>query len=147
MTEAHKAAVELVLRALVADEGHTTRDVVHDDVVWWVPASAAAQFGLAWLLQGWDDIPWFGVRVGGLRGGFGARSRSTTWSRRATSSPRGLPPLIPRAGSAVIKYGTRIKTSWFRFVDDRIAEVWEVADTAGGVRPCRGAGGSVRLDR
>jgi hypothetical protein len=127
MTQEHKAVVERVLQALVDDEGHTTRDVVHDAVIWWVPASAAAQFGLARPLQGWDDIPWFGGP-----GWKGFEPGSSTLELHHLVAEDDLVSAHYRRTARRIggdPYDAEYNIL-FRFDGDLIAEVWEVADTA-----------------
>ena len=132
MTETRKATVARVLQALVDDEGHTTRDVVRDDVVWWVPASAATQFGLPRPLQGWDDIPWFGGP-----GWKGFEPGSSTLEIQHLVGEDDLVSAHYRRTARRVggdPYDAEYNVL-FRFDGDRIAEVWEVADTAAAFAP------------
>jgi ketosteroid isomerase-like protein len=122
-----KEAVAQLLQALVDDEGRTTRDLMRDDVIWWVPASAASRFGLARPLRGWADIDWLGGE--GWKGFEPGSSRLeihhlvaeddlvSAHYRRTARRLDGAP------------YDTEYNIL-FRFDGDRIAEVWEIADTA-----------------
>ena len=135
LVESRKSVVEQVLRALLADEGHATRDLVHDDVVWWVPASAAAQFGLARPLQGFDDIAWFGGP--GWKGFEPGSSRLEIHHLVAEGDlvSAHYRRTARRLGGAPYDVEYNIL---FRFDGDRIAEVWEIADTAAAFAPSDG---------
>jgi ketosteroid isomerase-like protein len=126
-TEAHKDVVRRFLDALVNDETATIRPLVTDGVLWWVPPSAGASFGLARPLVGWDGIPWFG---GDGWKGF-----------RPGTSAVILHHLVAEGDLVSAHYNrTAIRTNGnpydneynilFRFEGGRIAEVWEVVDTA-----------------
>jgi ketosteroid isomerase-like protein len=132
VSQRHKLAVERVLQALVDDEGHTTHDVVADDVTWWVPASAAAKFGLARPLRGWDDVPWFGGP-----GWKGFEPGSSTLEIHHLVAEDDLVSAHYRRTARRVD-GGRYDAEYnilFRFDGDRIAEVWEVADTAAAFAP------------
>lgn len=120
------------LPALVADDVATMRPLVHDDVVWWVPASAAAKFGLARPLVGWDTIDWFGGK--GWKAFVEGSSVLTVHHLVAegdlvSAHYRRTAQRIGADGGAGGDYDAEYNIL-FRLVDGRIAEVWEVADTA-----------------
>ena len=132
MADGHKATVERVLQALVDDEGHTTREVVRDDVVWWVPESAARQFGLPRPLRGFDDIAWFG--------GPGWKGFEPGSSRLEIQHLVAEDDLVSAHYRRTARRldGSPYDAEYnilFRFESDRIAEVWEVADTAAAFAP------------
>jgi hypothetical protein len=108
VSDARKAIVERVLRALVVDEGRTTRDVVRDDIAWFGgPGWKGFEPGSSRLeiqhLVAEDDL-------------VSAHYRRT--ARRFDGSP----------------YDAEYNIL-FRFDGDRIADVWEVADTAATFAP------------
>jgi ketosteroid isomerase-like protein len=126
-SERNKDVVARFLPALVADDAEAMRPLVHDDVVWWVPASSAAKFGLERPLRGWDTIDWFG--------GHG-------WKAFVPGSSTLIVHHVVAEGDLVSAHYRRTATLvsgggydteyniLFRLADGRIAEVWEVADTA-----------------
>ncbi len=122
-----KALIERFLHALVDEDANAMRPMVHDDVVWWVPASSATKFRLERPLTTWDGIPWFGgegwkafvpgssvVEIGHL---VAEGDLVSAHYRRTAQRVDG--------GEYDAEYNIL-----FRFDGDRIAEVWEVADTA-----------------
>jgi len=140
--QTNRATIERFLPALVHDDVEAMRPLVRDDVVWWVPGSAAAKFGLARPLVGWDTIDWFGgngwkafvdgssvltvhhlVAEGDL---VSAHYRRT--ARRIGKDGIGKEG-IGEDGADGGAYDAEYNIL-FRLVDGRIAEVWEVADTA-----------------
>jgi len=129
-----KAVVERLLQALVDDDSDAMRPLVHDHVVWWVPASAAAKFRLDRPLVGWDRIPWFGgdgwkafvpgSSVLEIRHLVAEDDLVSAHYRRTAQRTHG--------GDYDAEYNIL-----FRFDGDRIAEVWEVADTAAALSTSR----------
>ncbi len=126
-TDTNKEIVAGILHALVEDDAAAMRPVVHDDVIWWVPASASKRFGLGRPLQGWDDIDWFG---GDGWKGFQAGSSVLT-----------IHHLVAEGDLVSAHYhrsATRLDGAdydaeyniLFRLVDGLVVEVWEIADTA-----------------
>ncbi|MFN8025162.1 MAG: nuclear transport factor 2 family protein [Acidimicrobiia bacterium] len=130
--ERNRDVIARFLPALVHDDTASMRPLVHDDVVWWVPASAAAKFGLARPLVGWDTIDWFG---GNGWKAFVAGSSVLTVHHLVAEGDlvsahyRRTAERIGADGSAGGAYDAEYNIL-FRLVDGRIAEVWEVADTA-----------------
>lgn len=122
-----KAVVEQFLHALVDEHSDAMRPLVLDDVVWWVPASSAAKFHLERPLVGWDGIPWFGgdgwkafvpgSSVLEIHHLLAEDDFVSAHYRRTAQRAHG--------GAYDAEYNIL-----FRFDGDRIAEVWEVADTA-----------------
>jgi ketosteroid isomerase-like protein len=115
------------MRALVRDDAQSVHSLVQDDVIWWVPASASLKFGLERPLQGWDNIDWLG---GDGWKGF-----------RPGSSVLTIHHLVADGDLVSAHYnrkaerldGSDYDTEYnvlFRLFDGRIAEVWEIADTA-----------------
>ena len=125
--DTNRAAIERFLPALVADDPDAMRPLVRDDVQWWVPASSAAKFGLDRPLVGWDTIDWFG---------------GNGWKAFVPGSSVLTVHHLVAEGDLVSAHYRRTATLisggdydaeyniLFRLVDGRIAEVWEVADTA-----------------
>ena len=126
-TERNRDAVARFLPALVADDTDTMRPLVHHDVVWWVPASAAAKFGLARPLVGWDTIDWFGGK-----GWKAFVDGSSVLAVHHLVAEGDLVSAHYRRTAARVGGGSYDAeyNILFRLVDGRIAEVWEVADTA-----------------
>jgi ketosteroid isomerase-like protein len=125
--EAHKELVTMSLHALVHDDSQTMRPLVRDDVIWWVPSSASRRFGLDRPLQGWDDIDWLGGA--GWKGFLPGSSVLTIHHMVADGD------LVSAHYNRSAKRldGTDYDTEYnilFRLLDGRIAEVWEIADTA-----------------
>jgi ketosteroid isomerase-like protein len=126
-TAENKEIVARVLHALVEDDAPAMRPLVHDDVIWWVPASAAQRFGLARPLQGWDDIDWFGGE--GWKG-FQPGSSVLTIHHLVAEGDL-VSAHYHRAATRLD--GTDYDAEYnilFRLVDRLIVEVWEIADTA-----------------
>ena len=126
-TEPNKSAVERFLRALVDDDAQAMRPLVADDVIWWVPPSAATRFRIARPLEGWKNIPWLG---GGGWKGF-----------QPGSSAVEIHHLVAEGDFVSAHYNRTARRAdggdydneyniLFRIRDGLIAEVWEVADTA-----------------
>jgi ketosteroid isomerase-like protein len=129
---ANKAVIERFLSALVDDDVAAMRPLVHDDVVWWVPASAVARFGLARPLVGWETIDWLGG--GGWKAFVPGSSVLTVHHLVAEDDlvSAHYRRTAQRVGSAEhpgADYDAEYNIL-FRLVDGRIAEVWEIADTA-----------------
>ena len=122
-----KALIERFLHALVDEDADAMRPMVHDDVVWWVPASSATKFQLERPLTTWDGIPWFG--------GEGWKAfvpgSSVLEIRHLVAEGDLVSAHYRRTAERV--HGGEYDAEYnilFRFDGDRIAEVWEVADTA-----------------
>ena len=133
--QANRATIERFLPALVADDTDAMRPLVHDDVVWWVPASSAEKFGLDRPLVGWDAIDWFG---GNGWKAFVPNSSVLTVQHLVAEADlvsahyRRTARLVGKGG-ADGRDGGGYDAEYniiFRLADGRIAEVWEVADTA-----------------
>jgi ketosteroid isomerase-like protein len=129
---ANRAVIERFLPALVDDDAEAMRPLVHDDVVWWVPASSAARFGLDRPLVGWDTIDWFGGN--GWKAFVPGSSVLTVHHLVAegdlvSAHYRRTARLVGKGGADIGGYDAEYNIL-FRLVDGRIAEVWEVADTA-----------------
>jgi ketosteroid isomerase-like protein len=123
----NRQIVERVLHALVEDDAPAMRPFVHDDVIWWVPASASKRFGLARPLQGWDDISWLG---GDGWKGFEPGSSVLTIHHLVAEGDlvsAHYQRVATRVGGA--PYDAEYNML-FRLVDGRVVEVWEIADTA-----------------
>jgi ketosteroid isomerase-like protein len=133
LTTTNKVVIERFLSALVDDDVAAMRPLVHDDVVWWVPASAAARFGLDRPLVGWDTIDWFG---GNGWKAFVAGSSVLTVHHLVAEDDlvsAHYRRTAKRVGGAQRVGGADYDAEYnilFRLVDGRIAEVWEIADTA-----------------
>ncbi len=125
--DSDKRVVETVLQAVVHEDIDAVRPLFRDDIVWWVPASAAVKFHLPRPLSGWSGIPWLGgpgwkgfepgtssIRIHHTvaEGGF----VSVHFNRTATRLG---------GGDYDVEYNIL-----FRLVHGRVAEVWEIADTA-----------------
>jgi ketosteroid isomerase-like protein len=125
--ERDRQVVQTVLQAVVHEDVEAVRPHFCEDVTWWVPPSAAIKFHLPRPLSGWGTIPWLGgpgwkafePGTSSLRihhtvaeGGF----VSVHFNRRATRLG---------GGDYDVEYNLL-----FRLVDGRVAEVWEIADTA-----------------
>jgi ketosteroid isomerase-like protein len=123
----NKAVIARFLPALVDDDVSAMRSLVHDEVVWWVPASAAARFGLARPLVGWDTIDWFG---GDGWKAFVAGSSVLTIHHLVAEDDL-VSAHYRRTAQRVDggEYDAEYNIL-FRLVDGRILEVWEIADTA-----------------
>jgi len=135
--QANRAAIERFLPALVADNTEAMRPHVHDDVVWWVPASSAEKFGLDRPLVGWDTIDWFGGN--GWKAFVPDTSVLTvhhlvTEGDLVSAHYRRTARLVGNGGVDIGGYDAEYNIL-FRLVDGRIAEVWEVADTAAAFTP------------
>jgi len=135
--QANRAAIERFLPALVADNTEAMRPLVHDDVVWWVPASSAEKFGLDRPLVGWDMIDWFGGN--GWKAFVPDTSVLTvhhlvTEGDLVSAHYRRTARLVGNGGVDIGGYDAEYNIL-FRLVDGRIAEVWEVADTAAAFTP------------
>lgn len=126
-TATNKDLVARFLLLLVNDDAAGMRPLVADDVIWWVPASASTRFGLDRPLRGWDHIAWFG---GGGWKGF-----------KAGTSTLRIHHLIAEGDLVAAHYqrtaerrdGSAYDVEYhfmLRVAGGRIAEVWEVADTA-----------------
>ena len=127
MNDDNKVVVETFLRALVQDDARSVHSLVHDDVIWWVPASASLRFGLERPLRGWDDIDWLGGD--GWKGFVPGSSVLTVHHLVADGD------LVSAHYNRVAKRldGSDYDTEYnilFRLAGGRIAEVWEIADTA-----------------
>lgn len=130
--QANRATIERFLPALVADDTEAMRPLVHHDVVWWVPASSAKKFGLDRPLVGWDTIDWFGGN--GWKAFVPGSSVLTVQHLVAdgdlvSAHYRRTARLVGKGGTDIGGYDAEYNIL-FRFFDGRIAEVWEVADTA-----------------
>ena len=130
--QANKALIARFLPALVADDTDAMRPLVRDDVVWWVPASSAAKFGLDRPLRGWDTIDWLGGD--GWRAFVPGTSVLTIHHLVAegelvSAHYRRTAQLVGKGAVAGGGYDTEYNIL-FRLADGRIAEVWEIADTA-----------------
>ena len=124
---ARKALVDRFLHALVDEDSDAMRPLVHDDVMWWVPASSAEKFHLDRPLVGWNGIPWFGGE-----GWKAFAPGSSVLEIRHLVAEDDLVSAHYRR-TAERAHGGRYDAEYnilFRFADDRIVEVWEVADTA-----------------
>jgi ketosteroid isomerase-like protein len=119
--------VKRFLKALVQDEPDTMRPLVHDDILWWVPPSAATRFRLARPLQGWDDIDWLG---GGGWKGFKPGTSAVVIHHLIAENDL-VSAHYNRSAKRID--GTDYDVEYnllFRLAEGRIAEVWEIADTA-----------------
>jgi ketosteroid isomerase-like protein len=134
--QANREVIERFLPALVADDAAAMRPLVHDDVVWWVPASSAEKFGLDRPLVGWGMIDWFGGT--GWKAFVPGTSVLTVHHLVAegdlvSAHYRRTARLVGKGGLSkdgdIGGYDAEYNIL-FRLVDGRIAEVWEVADTA-----------------
>ena len=125
-----KQAVTEFLTALVNDDSAAMRPLVSDDVTWWVPQSASVAFGLDRPLEGWNQVPWFGGD--GWKGFRPGTSEVTVHHLVAedefVSAHYNRRALRPNGKVYDAEYNIL-----FRFRDDLIVEVWEVADTAQGI--------------
>ncbi len=126
-SDERKALIEQFLHALVAEDANAMHPMVHDDVTWWVPASSAEKFHLDRPLVSWDGIPWFG--------GEGWKAfvpgSSVLEIRHLIAEDELVSAHYRRTAQRV--HGGEYDAEYnilFRFAGDRIAEVWEVADTA-----------------
>jgi hypothetical protein len=100
---------------------------VHDDVIGWVPASASRKFGLARSLRGWDDIDWLGGE--GWKGFL--PDASVLAIHHFVADDDLVSVHYNRAAKRLD--GSDYDTEYnilFRLTDGRIAEVWEIVDTA-----------------
>jgi ketosteroid isomerase-like protein len=123
----NKEIVDRFLVALVDDDSQAMRPLVHDDVVWWVPASASQRFGLERPLRGWDDILWLG---GDGWKGFQPGSSVLTIHHLVADGDL-VSAHYQRSAQRLdgADYDTEYNIL-FRLLDGRIVEVWEIADTA-----------------
>jgi ketosteroid isomerase-like protein len=126
-TNENKAVVERFLHALVQDDTRTMRPLVRDEVIWWVPPSASRRFGIERPLQGWDDIDWLGGD--GWKGFVPGSSVLTVHHLVADGD------LVSAHYNRAAKRldGSDYDTEYnilFRLAEGRIAEVWEIVDTA-----------------
>lgn len=126
-TDENKETVETFLHALVRDDAQSVRPLVHDEVIWWVPPSASQKFGIERPLQGWDDIDWLGGD--GWKGFLPGSSVLTVHHLVADGD------LVSAHYNRAAKRldGSDYDTEYnilFRLADGRIAEVWEIVDTA-----------------
>ena len=122
-----KQVVERVLQAIVHEDVDALRPLFRDDIVWWVPSSAAVRFHLPRPLSGWSAIPWLGGP--GWKG-----------FEPGTSSIR-IHHLVVEGGLVSAHFNRTAKrlgggdydveyNLLFRLVEGQVAEVWEIADTA-----------------
>jgi ketosteroid isomerase-like protein len=125
--ETDKQAAETVLQALVHEDIGSVQSLFRDDVVWWVPPSAAVKFDLPRPLSGWDRIPWLG--------GTGWRAFESGTSYLV------IRHMIAEGGFVSVYFNRTAKrlgggdydveySFLFRLVDGQVAEIWEIADTA-----------------
>ena len=122
-----KDVVDRFLHALVDDDIDTMRPLVRSDIIWWVPASAAARFNLARPLKGWDKIPWLG---GGGWKAFEPGSSALTIHHMVAE---GNLVSAHYQRTATLLDGQPYDAEYnllIRLAGVEIAEVWEVADTA-----------------
>ena len=126
-TDENKELVERFLHALVQEDTQAMRPLVHDQVIWWVPASASQRFGLERPLQGWDDIDWLG---GDGWKGFQPGSSVLTIHHLVADGDL-VSARYNRSARRVdgADYDTEYNIL-FRLTDGRVVEVWEIADTA-----------------
>ncbi len=119
--------VEQFLHALVQDDTRSMRPLVRDDVIWWVPPSASQRFGLDRPLRGWDDIDWLGGDgwKGFLPGTSVVAIHHLVADRDLVSAHYNRRARRLDGGDYDTEYNIL-----FRLTDGRIAEVWEIADTA-----------------
>jgi ketosteroid isomerase-like protein len=124
--ESDKQVVETVLNAVVHEDVDALRPLFRDDIIWWVPPSAAVKFHLPRPLSGWSNIPWLG--------GPGWRAFEP-----GTSSLKIL-HAVAQGGLVSVHFNRTAKRRGggdydveynilFRLDDGRVAEVWEIADT------------------
>jgi ketosteroid isomerase-like protein len=125
--EKHKETITTFLHALINDDAVTMRDLVSDDVRWWLPESSAVAYGMARPLDGWAQVPWFG---GDGWKGFQPDSSKVTIHHLVAEDD-----LVSAHynRSALRVNGNTYDSEYnmlFRFDGDLIVEVWEVVDTA-----------------
>jgi ketosteroid isomerase-like protein len=125
--ERDKYVVETVLQAVSHEDVEAVHPHFRDDVIWWVPPSAAIKFHLPRPLSGWKTIPWLG--------GPGWRAFEP-----GTSSIL-IHHLVGEDGFVSVHFSRTAKrlgggdydveyNLLFRLIDSQVAEVWEIADTA-----------------
>jgi acyl-CoA synthetase (AMP-forming)/AMP-acid ligase II/ketosteroid isomerase-like protein len=125
-TERHKELVVQFLDAMAANDVKSLRALVTDNAKWWVPPTAA----------GLVDRPLVGGdAVAQLAGGQVTRAfrpGTTTWRiRHVTAEADRVSILMDRCSTTAGGAPYENEYHWlFRFVDGRIAEVWEIMDTA-----------------
>src|SRR3954465_16003562 len=134
-SDERKVLIDRFLHALVAEDADTMRPMVHDGIVWWVPASSAEKFHLDRPLVTWDGIPWFG--------GDGWKAfvpgSSMLHIRHLVAEGELVSAHYRRTAQRI--HGGDYDAEYnilFRVDGDRIAEVWEVADTAAPFHTHRG---------
>ena len=115
------------LRALVDDDVEAMRPLVDDGVVWWVPASAAARYRIDRPLVGWGNIPWLGGA-----GWKGFEPGSSTLTIHHVVAEDDLVAVHYNRAARRTGGGTYAAEYHllFRLAGGRIAEVWEIVDTA-----------------
>ena len=118
--------VDAILIAMADYDADAIAPLLHDDVVWWTPASAS-RFGIERPMHGRDAV----VRL--LTGGLGLFKRGTiTWEvhHLIADDTHVAVGFTRRSLTAAGKPYENQYCFVFRHVDGRIAEGWEYADTA-----------------
>jgi len=121
-----KATVRAFLDAMGEYDAETLRSLLTDDARWWVPPSA----------EGRLERPMVGgTKVAELAGGQLTRAfrpGSTSWDvEHVTAEDNRVSILMQRRSLSAVGKPYLNQYHWlFRFDGDRIAEVWEILDTA-----------------
>ena len=124
--ETMKSSVRRFLDAMAANDVAALRALLADDATWWVPPSAAAV--VARPLVGVDQVAQ--LAGGAITRAF--RPGTTTWRiEHMTAEDDRVAILMHRRSVTASGNPYENQYHWlFRFVGDRIAEVWEILDTA-----------------
>jgi ketosteroid isomerase-like protein len=125
--ESDKQVVEVVLQADPDGDVEAVHPHYRDDVIWWVPTSAAARFHLPRPLSGWNMIPWLGgPGWKAFEPGTSSISIHHTVAEEGLVSAHFTRTAQRRGGGDYeVEYNLL-----YRLIDGQIAEVWEIADTA-----------------
>jgi len=118
--------VDAILGAMADYDGEAVAPLLHEDVVWWVPPSAA-RFGLARPMRGRDAV------VELLTGGLGVfQPGSITWElhQLIADDTNVAATFTRRSLTAAGKPYENQYCFVLRHVDGCVAEGWEYTDTA-----------------
>jgi uncharacterized protein len=123
--ETMKDSVRRFLDAMAANDVEALRALLTDDAKWWVPPSVAV---VARPLVGIDHV----AQLAGGEITRAFRPGTTTW-RIVHMTAEGDRVAILMDRCSVTAHGNPYENQYhwlFRFVGNRVAEVWEIMDTA-----------------